>query len=35
MLSELEEFTDEAKLGRVFFVFDGVVQHMGRSNVWR
>jgi hypothetical protein len=30
-LSELEEFTDEAKLGRVFFVFDGVVQHMGRT----
>jgi hypothetical protein len=30
-LSELEEFSDEAKLGRVFFVFDGVMQHMGRS----
>lgn len=30
-MSELEEFGDGAKLGRVFFVFDGVVQHMGRS----
>lgn len=31
-LSELEEFTDEAKLMRVFFIFDGVMQHMGRSS---
>lgn len=31
-LSELEEFTDEAKLMRVFLIFDGVVQHMGRSS---
>jgi hypothetical protein len=32
LLAELEEFTDEAKLDRVFFVFDGVAQHMGRSS---
>ncbi len=32
LMSELEEFTDEAKLMRVFFLFDGVVQHMGRSS---
>lgn len=31
-LSELEEFTDEAKLMRVYFLFDGVMQHMGRSS---
>ena len=31
-LSELEEFTDEAKLMRVFFLFDGVMQNMGRSS---
>jgi hypothetical protein len=31
-LSELEEFTDEAKLMRVYFIFDGVMQHMGRSS---
>ncbi|HEV7406796.1 MAG TPA: hypothetical protein VGO11_27855 [Chthoniobacteraceae bacterium] len=31
-MAELEEFTDEAKLMRVFFMFDGVVQHMGRSS---
>jgi hypothetical protein len=31
-LSELEEFTEEAKLMRVFFIFDGVMQHMGRSS---
>jgi hypothetical protein len=31
-LSEIEEFTDEAKLMRVFFIFDGVAQHMGRSS---
>lgn len=31
-LSELEEFTDESKLMRVFFIFDGVMQHMGRSS---
>ena len=30
-LSELEEFGDPAKLGRVYLVFDGVAQHMGRS----
>jgi hypothetical protein len=30
-IDELEEFTDESKLGRVFLVFDGVVQHMDRS----
>ncbi len=29
-LSELEEFTDESKLMRVYFLFDGVMQHMGR-----
>ena len=31
-LTELEEFTDESKLMRVFFIFDGVMQHMGRSS---
>ena len=31
-LSELEEFTDEAKLMRVYFIFDGEVQTMGRSS---
>jgi len=29
-LSELEEFTDESKLMRIYFLFDGVMQHMGR-----
>ncbi len=32
LMSELEEFTDAAKLDRVYFLFDGVVQHMGRSS---
>lgn len=31
-LSELEEFTDESKLMRVYFIFDGVMQTMGRSS---
>lgn len=31
-LSELEEFTDESKLMRVYFMFDGVMQMMGRSS---
>lgn len=30
-IDELEEFTDESKLGRVFLIFDGIPQHMGRS----
>jgi hypothetical protein len=32
ILSELEEFTDSAKLDRVYFLLDGVIQHMGRSS---
>lgn len=32
LISELEEFTDSAKLDRVYFLFDGVIQHMGRSS---
>ncbi|MBI3880978.1 MAG: hypothetical protein HY301_13080 [Verrucomicrobia bacterium] len=32
LLGELEEFGDAAKLMRVFFLFDGVMQHMGRSS---
>ena len=32
MLSELDENNDASKLLRVFFVFDGVVQHMGRTS---
>jgi len=31
-MSELEEFTDAAKLMRVYFLFDGVMQNMGRSS---
>ncbi len=31
-ISELEEFTDEARLMRVFLLFDGVMQNMGRSS---
>lgn len=31
-LSELEEFDDGSKLMRVYFIFDGVMQHMGRSS---
>ena len=32
LLSELQEFGEAAKIMRVFFVFDGVMQHMGRSS---
>ncbi len=31
-LSELEEFDDAAKLMRVYFIFDGFMQRMGRSS---
>jgi len=31
-ISELEEFDDGSKLMRVYFIFDGVMQHMGRSS---
>lgn len=30
-IDELQEFDDGSKLGRVYLVFDGVAQHMGRS----
>jgi len=30
-MDELQEFSDGSKIGRVFLVFDGVAQHMGRS----
>lgn len=32
LLSQLEEFGDDAKLMRVFFLFDGVQQRMGRTS---
>ncbi|MEZ5384955.1 MAG: hypothetical protein R3F13_05515 [Prosthecobacter sp.] len=31
-INELEEFDDGSKLMRVYFIFDGVMQHMGRSS---
>ncbi len=31
-ITELEEFDEASKLMRVYFIFDGVVQHMGRSS---
>ncbi len=32
LISEIDEATEDSKLMRMFFIFDGVPQHMGRSS---